>query len=153
MFPAHVGGPAFIRSLRAILPGARLIPTGGIAVSQAGDCPHPLSSRSASAPVCPPMPSALLRCSERKHGPFDAVLVGEILVELHTEEPLTAGAALRLGFSGDVLNAAAAATAIGARTTVLTCIADDELGDAILARAVGLGIDTSLIRRTAPNPG
>jgi 2-dehydro-3-deoxyphosphogluconate aldolase / (4S)-4-hydroxy-2-oxoglutarate aldolase len=37
VFPAHVGGPAFIRSLRAILPGAQLIPTGGIAVSQAGD--------------------------------------------------------------------------------------------------------------------
>ena len=37
MFPAHVGGPALIRSLRAILPDARLIPTGGIAVSQAGD--------------------------------------------------------------------------------------------------------------------
>jgi 2-dehydro-3-deoxyphosphogluconate aldolase / (4S)-4-hydroxy-2-oxoglutarate aldolase len=37
VFPAHVGGPTFIRSLRAILPGAQLIPTGGIAVSQAGD--------------------------------------------------------------------------------------------------------------------
>ncbi|HEV3380329.1 MAG TPA: bifunctional 4-hydroxy-2-oxoglutarate aldolase/2-dehydro-3-deoxy-phosphogluconate aldolase [Trebonia sp.] len=37
VFPAHVGGPAFIRSLRAVLPGAQLIPTGGIAVGQAGD--------------------------------------------------------------------------------------------------------------------
>jgi 2-dehydro-3-deoxyphosphogluconate aldolase / (4S)-4-hydroxy-2-oxoglutarate aldolase len=37
VFPAHVGGPAFIRSLRAILPGAQLIPTGGIAVGQADD--------------------------------------------------------------------------------------------------------------------
>jgi 2-dehydro-3-deoxyphosphogluconate aldolase/(4S)-4-hydroxy-2-oxoglutarate aldolase len=37
VFPAHVGGPVFIRSLKAILPGAQLIPTGGIAVSQAGD--------------------------------------------------------------------------------------------------------------------
>jgi 2-dehydro-3-deoxyphosphogluconate aldolase/(4S)-4-hydroxy-2-oxoglutarate aldolase len=37
VFPAHVGGPAFIRSLRAILPGAQLIPTGGISVGQAGD--------------------------------------------------------------------------------------------------------------------
>ena len=37
VFPAHVGGPAFIRSLKAILPGAQLIPTGGIAVGQAGD--------------------------------------------------------------------------------------------------------------------
>lgn len=37
VFPAHVGGPAFIRSLRAILPGAQLIPTGGIAISQAAE--------------------------------------------------------------------------------------------------------------------
>jgi 2-dehydro-3-deoxyphosphogluconate aldolase/(4S)-4-hydroxy-2-oxoglutarate aldolase len=37
VFPAHVGGPAFIRSLRAVLPGAQLIPTGGIAAGQAGD--------------------------------------------------------------------------------------------------------------------
>jgi 2-dehydro-3-deoxyphosphogluconate aldolase/(4S)-4-hydroxy-2-oxoglutarate aldolase len=37
VFPAHVGGPAFIRSLRAILPDARLIPTGGITAAGAGD--------------------------------------------------------------------------------------------------------------------
>lgn len=79
--------------------------------------------------------------------PFDVVLAGEILVELYCEEPLTDGAALRLGFSGDVLNAAAAAAAAGARTAVLTSIGDDELGGAILARVAGLGIDTSLIRR------
>ncbi|MGW7452747.1 bifunctional 4-hydroxy-2-oxoglutarate aldolase/2-dehydro-3-deoxy-phosphogluconate aldolase [Streptomyces sp. NPDC054787] len=30
VFPAHVGGPGFIRSLRAVLPEAVLIPTGGI---------------------------------------------------------------------------------------------------------------------------
>jgi 2-dehydro-3-deoxyphosphogluconate aldolase/(4S)-4-hydroxy-2-oxoglutarate aldolase len=30
VFPAHVGGPTFIRSLLAVLPGAQLIPTGGI---------------------------------------------------------------------------------------------------------------------------
>jgi 2-dehydro-3-deoxyphosphogluconate aldolase / (4S)-4-hydroxy-2-oxoglutarate aldolase len=37
VFPAHVGGPSFIRSIRAVLPGAQLIPTGGIAVGQADD--------------------------------------------------------------------------------------------------------------------
>jgi 2-dehydro-3-deoxyphosphogluconate aldolase/(4S)-4-hydroxy-2-oxoglutarate aldolase len=37
VFPAHVGGPAFIRSLLAVLPGAQLIPTGGIAAGQVGD--------------------------------------------------------------------------------------------------------------------
>ncbi|MEW2584577.1 bifunctional 4-hydroxy-2-oxoglutarate aldolase/2-dehydro-3-deoxy-phosphogluconate aldolase [Streptomyces virginiae] len=30
VFPAHVGGPRFLRSLRAVLPDAVLIPTGGI---------------------------------------------------------------------------------------------------------------------------
>ncbi|MEU3727635.1 bifunctional 4-hydroxy-2-oxoglutarate aldolase/2-dehydro-3-deoxy-phosphogluconate aldolase [Streptomyces sp. NPDC031705] len=30
VFPAHVGGPDFIRSLRAVLPDALLVPTGGI---------------------------------------------------------------------------------------------------------------------------
>jgi 2-dehydro-3-deoxyphosphogluconate aldolase/(4S)-4-hydroxy-2-oxoglutarate aldolase len=30
VFPAHVGGPAYLRSLLAVLPGAQLVPTGGI---------------------------------------------------------------------------------------------------------------------------
>ncbi|SRR6266566_4725211 len=37
VFPAHVGGPAFIRSVLAVLPGAQLIPTGGIAADQVAD--------------------------------------------------------------------------------------------------------------------
>lgn len=37
VFPAHVGGPAFIRSLRAVLPAAALIPTGGITLADVGD--------------------------------------------------------------------------------------------------------------------
>jgi 2-dehydro-3-deoxyphosphogluconate aldolase/(4S)-4-hydroxy-2-oxoglutarate aldolase len=34
VFPAHLGGPGYLRSLRAIVPGARLIPTGGIALAE-----------------------------------------------------------------------------------------------------------------------
>lgn len=30
LFPAHVGGPSYLRSLLAVLPGARVIPTGGV---------------------------------------------------------------------------------------------------------------------------
>lgn len=30
LFPAHVGGPSYLRSVLAVLPGARVIPTGGI---------------------------------------------------------------------------------------------------------------------------
>lgn len=37
VFPAHVGGPEFLRSLRAVLPGAVLIPTGGIAPGEVRD--------------------------------------------------------------------------------------------------------------------
>lgn len=32
LFPAHVGGPQYVRSLRAVLPQARVVPTGGISV-------------------------------------------------------------------------------------------------------------------------
>lgn len=33
VFPAHVGGPAFVKSLRAVLPRAVLIPTGGVGLA------------------------------------------------------------------------------------------------------------------------
>jgi 2-dehydro-3-deoxyphosphogluconate aldolase/(4S)-4-hydroxy-2-oxoglutarate aldolase len=34
LFPAHVGGPAYLKSLLAVLPGATVIPTGGIALTE-----------------------------------------------------------------------------------------------------------------------
>ncbi|MEU9083855.1 bifunctional 4-hydroxy-2-oxoglutarate aldolase/2-dehydro-3-deoxy-phosphogluconate aldolase [Streptomyces sp. NPDC048357] len=37
VFPAHVGGPGFVRSLRAVLPDAVLIPTGGIRPAEVPD--------------------------------------------------------------------------------------------------------------------
>lgn len=80
-------------------------------------------------------------------GPFDVVVLGEVLVELASDLPFEAGADVRLGVSGDVVNAAAAAAAAGARTAVLSRIADDELGDVIERRLVELGIDLSLVRR------
>lgn len=33
LFPAHVGGPGYLRSVLAVLPGARVVPTGGIALA------------------------------------------------------------------------------------------------------------------------
>jgi 2-dehydro-3-deoxyphosphogluconate aldolase / (4S)-4-hydroxy-2-oxoglutarate aldolase len=36
VFPAHVGGPRYLSSLRAVLPEAVLIPTGGVSVAEAG---------------------------------------------------------------------------------------------------------------------
>lgn len=37
LFPAHVGGPAYLRSVLAVLPGARIVPTGGIGVANVRD--------------------------------------------------------------------------------------------------------------------
>lgn len=36
VFPAHVGGPSYISSLLAVLPGADLIPTGGVTLADVG---------------------------------------------------------------------------------------------------------------------
>jgi len=83
----------------------------------------------------------------------DVLVLGEVLVELSTSGALHDGAGLRLGFSGDALNAAAAAAAAGARTALLARVADDELGDALLARVVALGVDTALVRRVPGQQG
>lgn len=83
---------------------------------------------------------------------FDVVVIGEVLVELYCEEPLADGAGIRLGFSGDALNAAAAAVAAGARTAILTAVGEDEVGDAIIHRITELGVHAELIRRSSrPN--
>jgi 2-dehydro-3-deoxyphosphogluconate aldolase/(4S)-4-hydroxy-2-oxoglutarate aldolase len=37
LFPAHLGGPAYLRSLRPILPDLAVVPTGGIAINQVPD--------------------------------------------------------------------------------------------------------------------
>jgi 2-dehydro-3-deoxygluconokinase len=76
----------------------------------------------------------------------DVVVLGEILVELSSTTPFAAGTAMTLGFSGDALNVAAAAAAAGARTAVLTRVADDELGRALLDRIEALGVSTELVR-------
>lgn len=79
--------------------------------------------------------------------PYDVIVIGEVLVELASDRAFESGADVRLGVSGDVVNAAAAAAAAGARTAVLTRIADDELGDVIELRLRELGVDLGLLRR------
>lgn len=37
LFPAHVGGPAYLRSISAVLPGARIVPTGGIRLTEVAE--------------------------------------------------------------------------------------------------------------------
>ncbi len=83
----------------------------------------------------------------------DLVVVGEPLAELSADAPMGEGIRLTLGFSGDALNAAAAAAAAGAHTALLARVADDELGEALLAYAALLGIDISAVRRVAAPQG
>ena len=37
LFPAHLGGPAYLRSVLAVLPHARILPTGGIRLGDVGE--------------------------------------------------------------------------------------------------------------------
>jgi len=90
---------------------------------------------------------------DRPRGSGTVVVVGEVLVELASSEPFSAGAQLRLGFSGDALNSAAAAAAAGAHAVLAARVPDDDLGDALVAHVSGLGIDTSGVRRTPGQHG
>lgn len=77
----------------------------------------------------------------------DVVVLGEVLVEISSTEPLRDGASTRLAFSGDALNAAAAAAAAGAGTVLMAKVPADDLGDALVSRVAELGIDTRWIVR------
>ncbi|GAA2420723.1 PfkB family carbohydrate kinase [Actinomadura vinacea] len=81
---------------------------------------------------------------------YDVIVLGEVLVEIHSDIPLqraSDGTPLRLSFSGDALNAAAAAAAAGARTALFTLVGNDELSVPLLDRVRALGVDTALVRR------
>lgn len=86
-------------------------------------------------------------------GPADVVVLGEVLVELSALSPWEDGATLRLAFSGDALNAAAASAAAGAHTVLVARVPDDDLGDALVARVAELGIDTSHLIRSSGQHG
>jgi 2-dehydro-3-deoxygluconokinase len=88
-------------------------------------------------------------------GAYDVLVLGEVLVELHTDAPLrdaAHGTAARVSYSGDALNAAAAAAAAGARTALLAVVGDDDLSGPLLRRAAELGVDTAHVHRASrPN--
>jgi 2-dehydro-3-deoxygluconokinase len=84
---------------------------------------------------------------------FDVVVLGEVLIELSSTEPFGDGISMRLGFSGDALNSAAAAAAAGARVALLTNVAKDEIGDVLVERIASLGVDTALVRRVPGQNG
>jgi len=86
-------------------------------------------------------------------GPVDVVVLGEVLVELSSAEEWADGRPVRLGFSGDALNVAAAAVGAGARAALLARVPDDELGDALVARVSELGVDTRALIRAPGQHG
>lgn len=72
----------------------------------------------------------------------DVVIIGEPLVEFSASEPLTSASTFRLSFSGDALNAAVAAAAVGAHVALVTRTGEDEFGERLIAFAAAHGIDT-----------
>lgn len=76
---------------------------------------------------------------------FDVVVLGEILVEVATDQAFGHGVPAQLGVSGDALNVAAAAAAAGARVGLVAVLTDDDLGRSIAARIADLGISTALL--------
>ncbi|MES0836995.1 MULTISPECIES: PfkB family carbohydrate kinase [Nocardiopsis] len=77
---------------------------------------------------------------------LDVVVLGEILLEVATDEPVAHGVPARLGVSGDALNVAAAAARAGARTGLAAVLTDDPLGRSIADRVAELGVSTALLR-------
>lgn len=85
---------------------------------------------------------------------YDVLVLGEVLVEIHVAAALrdaADGAPARVSYSGDALNAAAAAVAAGARTALLAVVGEDELSVPLLARAAALGVDVTHVR-CSPRP-
>lgn len=79
------------------------------------------------------------------HRDHDVVVLGEVLVEVSTETAFADGVPARIGVSGDALNVAAAAAAAGARVGLVTVVADDELGKAVVRSVAALGVSTDLV--------
>lgn len=85
--------------------------------------------------------------------PYDVVVLGEVLLEVGTEQPFGHGVPAQLQVSGDALNVAASAAAAGARVGLVSVLTDDELGDVLLARIAELGVSTDLVRRRRGQQG
>jgi 2-dehydro-3-deoxygluconokinase len=77
---------------------------------------------------------------------YDVLVIGEILVELSSAQPLGVSRQFDMSFSGDTLNAAAAAAAAGAKVGLVACVGDDEFGRSLLSFIEELGLDRSPIR-------
>ena len=86
-------------------------------------------------------------------GTFDVVVLGEVLLEVTTDAPLGHGVPATLGISGDALNVAAAAAAVGARVGLVSVLPEDDTGRAVTERIESLGIVPDLLRRSPGQQG
>lgn len=84
---------------------------------------------------------------------LDVLVIGEVLLEISSTEPLLDGSTPTLGFSGDALNVACAAASAGARTALLARIPDDDLGDAVVAKLERYGVRTDTVIRGSGQHG
>jgi 2-dehydro-3-deoxygluconokinase len=84
--------------------------------------------------------------------PYDVVVLGEALVEISSQGGFRTADDVRVSFSGDALNGAAAAARTGARVALLSRIGDDDLGDGVVDTCRDHGVGTALLQRVArPN--
>lgn len=79
---------------------------------------------------------------------FEVAVLGEPLLEFSAAVGLDRAETFRLSFSGDALNAAAAAKAAGAGVALMTRVGSDELSNRLVGYVERLGIRTELVRRT-----
>jgi 2-dehydro-3-deoxygluconokinase len=84
---------------------------------------------------------------------FDVVVLGEVLLEVASTDPLGDRVAASIGISGDALNVAAAAASAGARVGLVSVLSRDGAGDAVEERIAELGISTALLRRGEGHQG
>ncbi|GII89866.1 sugar kinase [Sinosporangium siamense] len=82
---------------------------------------------------------------------MDVVVIGEPLVEFSSRRSLSEADTFTLSFSGDALNAAVAAAALGVQVALVTRVGADEFGERLVAFAAAKGVDTRWISR-GPGP-
>jgi 2-dehydro-3-deoxygluconokinase len=75
-------------------------------------------------------------------GPFELVGLGECMVELYAQRPLSQADALTRAWGGDVLNALVGAARLGARTGFITRVGDDPFGVGLRQAWQAEGVDT-----------
>lgn len=75
------------------------------------------------------------------------VSLGEVMIELSAQAPLSDAAVLERSYSGDALNVAVAVHRLGAPSAIVTRLGEDPFGDYLLGQFRGLGVDLRYVER------